>query len=323
MQLFRISFFTLIGIQIYFLSFSQELNSDTLVRERIEIKSSMDSTMQPSYVYYRKSQTDVNEKLPLAVFLHTWSTNFEQRFPELEAGIAKRGWIMIEPDFRGRNDHPEACGSELAQQDILDAVAWARERFIVDTDRIYLFGFSGGGMMTMLMCARHPEYWAAASSWCGISDLIEWYSYHRNAYYGNLMNQCFGGSPNKNKKIKNAYRERSPITYFSKGITVPLFIAAGKNDTIVPPMQSINAFNLLCVANKELPVSQDEIDQLFKSDSSNVHPPLDPPLVNDRDIFLYRERKLLRLVIFNGYHEWVPESALQWLSTYNKMVFRK
>ena len=323
MRFIRILSFILISSYITSSAYSQESNPDTLIRERIEVRSSMDSTMQPSYVYYRKSQTDVNEKLPLAIFLHTWSTTLDQRFPDLESGIAKRGWIMVEPNFRGRNDHPEACGSELAQQDILDAVAWARERFVVDTDRIYLFGFSGGGMMTMLMCARHPEYWAAASSWCGISDLIDWYSYHRKGYYGTLMRDCFGGGPKKNKTIKNSYKDRSPITHFSKGISVPLFIAAGKYDSIVPPMQSIQAFNLLSQSNNEAPISDQEIEKLFQSDSTTVLPPIQPEIIPGKDICLFQERKNLRLVIFNGKHEWVPESALQWLSVYNKSLFKK
>ena len=59
------------------------------------------------------------------VFLHTWSGSIEQG--PLLIGLAKqRGWVMVAPDFRGINDHPEACASDLASQDIVDAVEYAK-----------------------------------------------------------------------------------------------------------------------------------------------------------------------------------------------------
>ena len=66
-----------------------------------------------------------------------------------------RQWVFIEPNFRGVNDHSEACGSTLARQDVLDAIDWALELGIADRERIYLAGVSGGGHMTMMMAAFH------------------------------------------------------------------------------------------------------------------------------------------------------------------------
>ena len=40
--------------------------------------------------------------------------------------------------------------------------------------------------MTMLMAARYPERWKAASAWVGISDLISWHGRHRGSKYGNM-----------------------------------------------------------------------------------------------------------------------------------------
>jgi acetyl esterase/lipase len=42
-------------------------------------------------------------------------------------------------------------------QDILDAVAWARDSYPVDPQRVYLTGASGGGHMTLLMVRRVLE----------------------------------------------------------------------------------------------------------------------------------------------------------------------
>ncbi len=78
-----------------------------------------------------------------------------------------RGWAFVEPNFRGVNDHPEACGSALARQDILDSIDWIQTQRPIDSQRIYLAGISGGGHMTMLMVAWHPDRFSAASAWVG------------------------------------------------------------------------------------------------------------------------------------------------------------
>src|SRR5262245_4625447 len=144
-------------------------------RHRIDVRSSADGSLQPAYVYL---PTQLVRPAPLAVLLHTWSFDLEQRDSTVEVEARTRGWILLVPNFRGRNDHPQACGSPAAQQDILDAVAWIRSHYEVDDRRIYLLGLSGGGYMTMLMAGRHPEPWAAASAWVGISDLRDWYMSH-------------------------------------------------------------------------------------------------------------------------------------------------
>ena len=61
---------------------------------------------------------------PLLVALHTWSFDF--RHPSARGfaeRCAERNWHLIFPNFRGPNNHPEGCGSELAVSDIVDAVA--------------------------------------------------------------------------------------------------------------------------------------------------------------------------------------------------------
>jgi len=54
---------------------------------------------------------------------------------------------------------------------VFDAVAWMKKNYNIDDKRIYLTGSSGGGHMTLQMVGNHPELWAAASAWVGISDL--------------------------------------------------------------------------------------------------------------------------------------------------------
>lgn len=282
------------------------------------ITSSQNGSLQPTYVYHASVMRQ-DRKVPLVVLLHTWSNDLEQRFEPLEKEIAKRGWIMIEPNFRGRNDHPEACGSRLAQQDILDAVKWVRKHYSINRDRIYLVGFSGGGYFTMLMAALYPKKWTAASAWCGISDLSQWYNYHQKDHYGQMMRQCFGGPPDQSDSIAGQYRKRSPITYLSKKLRVPLDIAAGRSDSIVPPLHSINAYNALVKASGYPAINKEEIDNVFKTEIVNSQSAKDAALVDPvlgRRIFLRRQEGKYRITIYAGIHEWVPAAAMQWLDNY-------
>ena len=164
-------------------------------RMKMSIPSSADGTKQPSYVILPDGFDPNGTAVPLLVSLHSWSGDLEQRNAPLEQLAEQRGWVYLFPNFRGRNDNPAACGSELAQQDIVDAVQWAKNRFPIDGRRIYLTGSSGGGHMTMLMAARHPDIWAAASAWVGISDLAAWHKKHAGSGYGDMMEAACGGPP--------------------------------------------------------------------------------------------------------------------------------
>jgi len=138
----------------------------------VDVTSTKDGSPQ-KVVYYQPDSAAKNlagPAVPLLVFLHSWSGSIEQG-PML-VGLAKqRGWVMIAPAFRGINNNPEACASDLASQDIIDAVEYAKSHARIDTDRIYLVGGSGGGHMSLIMAARAPGLWAGVSAWVPISDL--------------------------------------------------------------------------------------------------------------------------------------------------------
>ena len=104
--------------------------------------------------------------------------------------ISKRsktyGWAFINPDFRGPNRTPMACGSDAAVADIADAVGYAKRMANIDERRIYLLGGSGGGYMALVMAHRQPKGTGSAiSSWVPITDLAAWYQrsvYHNLRY---------------------------------------------------------------------------------------------------------------------------------------------
>jgi poly(3-hydroxybutyrate) depolymerase len=293
---------------------------DSLAFQRIEVPSSIDRSLQPSKLYVPPG-LDAPHPAPLVVLLHTWSFTLDQRHPGVEREVARRGWLLLVPNFRGRNDHPEACGSPTAQQDILDAVAWVSDRHPVDRRRIYVLGMSGGGHMTMLVTARAPALWAAASAWVGIGDLAAYYRDHATDPDGEMTRQCLGGAPEDSPSIADDYRVRSPIQSLAKASAVPIDIAAGRFDPEVAMSQSIHAFNALAAATGSPAVSEAEITELSQA-GNGLSQPTPSDTASDslitRRIYLRRRAGPSRLTIFDGKHEWFPGAALAWLAEHRK-----
>lgn len=90
-------------------------------RLALQVTSTVDRSVQKSYLTVPPNPPEGPR--PVLVVLHSWSSDNEGRSPTIEAEAAARGWFILAPNFRGPSAHPEGCGSRLAQQDVLDAVA--------------------------------------------------------------------------------------------------------------------------------------------------------------------------------------------------------
>ncbi len=287
-------------------------------RAKVMITSSLDGAEQPCYVVLPDDH-DPNQAAPLLVSLHSWSADLEQRKPLLEQMAGQRGWICLFPNFRGANDDPLACGSPAAQQDILDAVAWAKAQYRIDPRRVYLTGVSGGGHMTMLMAGRHPDVWTAASAWVGISDLASWHTSHAKDRYGEMMRRVCGGAPGHSKAVDEQYRRRSPLTHLHRAANVALDISAGVHDGhtgSVPVRHSLDAFNTIAKAAGGKQITEAEIQQISRPDGRLDQPTASDQTVDDsfqRQIHLRRHAGRARVTIFEGGHEGIEAAAIAWL----------
>lgn len=293
-------------------------------REKIHVASSIDRTQQPCYLMLPERLRPDGPPVPLLVSLHTWSGDVEQRDREMEEEALRRGWIYLWPHFRGPNKAPDACGSEKAQQDILDAVDWVLEHYPVDRGRIYLTGASGGGHMAMLMAGRYPERWTAVSAWVGISDLAAWHARHAKSRYGQMIRASCGGAPGESAAIDEQYRLRSPKTWLHRAVEVPLDLAAGVHDGhkgSVPIRHTLDAFNVVAAAQGLPVVTEEEIAQLSRPNGRLERPQpsdqeKDPSL--GRAIYLRRTSGNARVTIFEGGHERVARAAAEWLARHVK-----
>ncbi len=299
--------------------------AETVVAENVvSIPSSYDGAQQK--VKYIRAQ---GEKRPLLVALHTWSYDYTQDVSaEYFKRCRERDWHCIFPDFRGANNRPEACGSEAALRDILDAVSWAQENMDVDPRRIFLAGASGGGHMSILVAGYSPSTWTAVSAWIPISDLARWHreSVERGHVYSEHIELSCGGAPGASPEIDLEYKKRSPLTSIWRAHIIPMDINAGIHDGhgglpgggkgSVPVGHSIRAYNeLVRAAGKpEEIISEDTIGYIEKEervpDSVKTETSEDPAY--GCEIHLRRTCGLSRLTLFEGGHEIIYDAVFKW-----------
>lgn len=276
-----------------------------------------DGASQPALFYAPEKA----EPVPLLVGLHTWSGKYTSwgkgyGIPWATHCINAE-WAFIHPQFRGPNTNPDACGSERAIADILEAVEYAKSRRAIDPERIYLVGVSGGGHMAMMMAARHPEVWAGVSAWCGISDLAAWHAECKASgrKYARDMEKACGGTP---ESAAAEFAKRSPLTHLLKAERLPpLAIEVGILDGhkgSVPVSHSLRAFNAVVPESARL--SDAEIASFRKDAQRPAHlPAAEPdPLYGDMPPIFRRHWGHTRLTVFQGGHVGIAEPALAWLA---------
>ncbi|MES2321817.1 MAG: prolyl oligopeptidase family serine peptidase [Pseudomonadota bacterium] len=97
--------------------------------------------------------------------------------------LASRGYLVIEPEFRGSTGY----GSKLfkagwkqwglgMQDDVTDATKWAIAQGLADPKRIAIAGASYGGYATMMGLAKEPELYKAGINWVGVTDIEMMYT---------------------------------------------------------------------------------------------------------------------------------------------------
>ena len=290
----------------------------------IRVKSTLDGTMQPSYL--RCPERAKTGKVPLLVALHSWSYGYTMLDPASWAWqeAKRRGWALLYPHFRGPNQTPEGCGSDLAVPDIVDAVNDVKRRLKIDEDRVYLLGGSGGGHMALLMAGRHPEIWAGVYAACPISDIARWFRESsdpaRNLYPGyaeKIRRSCLGTPDEKPAE----YANRSPVTHLprAKG-RVSVDICTGIHDGhnksgggSVPCGHAIRAYN--CLADAKDRVGEELIAEMERTEDvppSELFSGKDP--LFSRKIFLRRVSDRVRLTVFDAGHAGNYAAGADWFS---------
>ena len=285
----------------------------------IKYRCSADDTMQPSLFY----DPGGNEPKPLLIALHSWSGDYTQANPAYGIWCIAKGWVLMHPDFRGVNQRPEACGSELAVQDIVSAVEYAKKTCKIDENRIYLIGASGGGYGSLLMAGRAPEIWAGVSAWCPIYDLKSWHAEtaERKLRYADMLEKVCGGTPGKSPAIDEQYRMRSAAAWLNRATNVNLSINTGITDGhngSVPVSQTLHAFNEVAATQDRVPEAT--ILEMVKAPEmpTTLLQKIDDALYQRKPALFRRASGSVQVTIFQGGHDIIYEAGLGWLEQQRK-----
>lgn len=266
--------------------------------------------------YYIPSTTE--EPQPLVVELHSWSNSSSSQNDLMASEAYKNGYNYILPNFRGVNNTVKACCSEYALSDIDQTIDWAIKNLNVDRKRIYVAGYSGGGYATFAMFMKSRHKIAGFSAWCGISDLVAWYSQsvERKNKYGPEILLCTGSGASldvEKAKSRSPLYWKTPVKKRKKSF---LKIYAGIHDGhtgSVPVSQSLLFYNKMIqdAGNKKSDneVSEKELKDLLQE--SNVYS--NGKTIEGRAIRYEKSFKNISICIFEGGHDILKIAAVDQL----------
>jgi predicted esterase len=112
--------------------------------------------------------------------------------------------------------HGNAMYRQLGEEEVLDAIAWAEARWpAIDPDRVYLTGYSMGGIGAGALPLHHPDLFAASQPLCG--------------YHSYAIRRDIQGRPVRPWE-KFLIEERSNVQWAENGARLPLYVIHGKMD---------------------------------------------------------------------------------------------
>lgn len=285
--------------------------------EDIEITSTADDSEQPALWLPPEGEGEQ----PLLVILHSSSAEYLQHAGIPYAMFAdENGWAVVAPQFRGVNDDPESTGSDLAVQDVVDAIDFAVSQDGVDANRVYAVGYSGGGTMSLLLAGRHPDKVTAVAAWGPPYDLIAFYreSLDAGLHYASDIAAACEGDPTEEGDAEEDCLHRSPMTHLDRAREegVPVFIAQGIHDSILSPSHGARAFNQL--ADEDDRFSEEQLETIG---AGAVPEDLDEPVSTetffgdgDPEPVLARASASVLLVMFAADHEMAYHPTLRWFA---------
>lgn len=155
--------------------------------------------------------------------------------------LASRGYLVIQPEFRGSQGYGDALfragwrqwGLSM-QDDVTDATRWAVAQGMADPRRIAIAGASYGGYAAMMGLAKEPALYRAGINWVGVTDIglmyeIGWSDFMGGKWMRYGMPKLIGDQ----SRDAAQFRATSPLQQASR-ITQPVLLAYGELDRRVP-----------------------------------------------------------------------------------------
>jgi dienelactone hydrolase len=198
----------------------------------------------PLWVTQPAGMRAVGDARAAVVLVHggPWVRHGHWRWEPMAQFLASRGWLVIEPEFRGSAGYGQAhleAGfrqwGQAMQDDVADALLWARAKGLAD-GRACIAGGSYGGYSTLMGLVRHPELYRCGAAWMAVTDLLlllegSWWVRDDIAESGRRFSlPLWVGDPAKDREMLLA---NSPLAQAAR-IRAPLLLLWGSEDLRVP-----------------------------------------------------------------------------------------
>ncbi len=180
---------------------------------------------------------------PAVVMVHggPWMRGNNWRWHEWGQFLASRGYVVIEPEFRGSTGYGEEhfrAGLKqwglAMQDDVTDALRWAQKQGLA-SDKACIVGGSYGGYSTLMGLAKDPDMYRCGAAWMAVSDLAlmvegSWWVNDDGGLARRLTLPELVGDAKHDAAMIAA---NSPVNLAAR-IKAPLLLAHGEADRRVP-----------------------------------------------------------------------------------------
>jgi len=194
---------------------------------------------------------------PAVVLIHggPWVRGANWLWAEEPQFLATRGYVVIEPEFRGSTGYGDPhfrAGFKqwglAMQDDVADATRWAIAQGYVDRKRVCIAGANYGGYAVLMGLIRDPDLYRCGINQVGVTDLQLAYTSVKSDMtdqYRRYDLAVLLGDPGKDAE---QLRNTSPVHNAAR-ITQPLLMVYGGENRRVPVEHGRRLYDVLIKTN--------------------------------------------------------------------------
>ncbi len=220
--------------------------SATLSLSRIKARDGRDLPVWVTHPDSPSASAAPAKAAPAVVLVHggPWVRGVSWRWNAMAQFLASRGYVVIEPEFRGSAGYGQAhqrAGykqyGQTMQDDVADALLWAQKQGFA-SERACIAGASYGGYSTLMGLARHPELYRCGAAWVALTDLLlyvegSWWVDDDISDYGRRVSLLERVGNPKDETERAMLVAQSPINQADR-IKAPVLLAFGEADRRIP-----------------------------------------------------------------------------------------
>jgi len=220
-----------------------DIDPATMGRVRFERIAARDGLSIPTYVTLPAGVADKPATaLPAVVLVHggPWMRGRSFGWNGQAQALASRGYVVLEPDFRGSTGygfkHFQAGWKQWGlamQDDLVDVTRWAVAQGLADPKRVCVMGASYGGYAALMALARDGDTFRCGVSYVGVTDVALMFTASWSDVTDSARRYTYAPLIGDPVREAEALKAVSPVTVAGR-IRQPVLLGHGTHDLRVP-----------------------------------------------------------------------------------------